>query len=72
MAHKKPVTMVTFTEGNEWLHDKDERGFFFFFFFFTFFTVCPLVSVILVLMYTYYSKTETICFLKKHSVLNAQ
>ena len=34
MAHKKPVTMVTFTEGNEWLHDKDERGFFFFFFYF--------------------------------------
>ena len=34
MAHKKPVTMVTFTEGNEWLHDKDERGFFFFFYFF--------------------------------------
>jgi len=34
MAHKKPVTMVTFTEGNEWLYDKDERGFFFFFFYF--------------------------------------
>lgn len=34
MAHKKPVTMVTFTEGNEWLYDKDERGFFFFFYFF--------------------------------------
>ena len=31
MAHKKPVTMVTFTEGNEWLYDKDERGFFFFY-----------------------------------------
>lgn len=69
MAHKKPVTMVTFTEGNEWLDDKDDRGFFFFF---TFFTVCPLVSLNLVLMYTYYSKIETICFLKKHSVLNAQ
>lgn len=69
MAHKKPVTMVTFTEGNEWLHDKDERGFFYFLFFFT---VCPLVSLNLVLMYTYYSKIETICFLKKHSVLNAQ
>ena len=35
MAHKKPVTMVTFTEGNEWLHDKDERGFFFFYFFYS-------------------------------------
>ena len=34
MAHKKPVTMVTFTEGNEWLYDKDERGFFFLFIFF--------------------------------------
>lgn len=34
MAHKKPVTMVTFTEGNEWLYDKDERGFFNFFYFF--------------------------------------
>ena len=39
MAHKKPVTMVTFTEGNEWLHDKDERGFFFFFFFYFFYSV---------------------------------
>ena len=35
MAHKKPVTMVTFTEGNEWLHDKDERGFFFIIFFYS-------------------------------------
>lgn len=33
MAHKKPVIMVTFREGNEWLDDKDERGFFFFFHF---------------------------------------
>lgn len=35
MAHKKPVTMVTFTEGNEWLDDKDDRGFFFFYFFYS-------------------------------------
>lgn len=34
MAHKKPVTMVTFREGNEWLDDKDERDFFFNFFFY--------------------------------------
>ena len=34
MAHKKPVTMVTFREGNEWLDDKDERDFSFFTFFF--------------------------------------
>ena len=61
MSHKKPVTMVIFRERNEWLDDKDERGFFFF----TFFTVCPLVSLNLVLMYTYYSKIETICFFKK-------
>ena len=67
MAHKKPVTMVTFREGNEWLDDKDERGFFSF----TFFTVCPLVSLNLVLMYTYYSKIERVC-LKKKSVLSAQ
>ena len=33
MAHKKPVTMVTFREGNEWLDDKDERLFFFYFFY---------------------------------------
>ena len=30
MAHKKPVIMVTFREGNEWLDDKDERLFFFY------------------------------------------
>ena len=34
MAHKKPVTMVTFREGNEWLDEKDERAFFPFTFFF--------------------------------------
>ena len=51
MAHKKPVTMVTFREGNEWLDDKDERDFSFFTFFFTMY---PLVSLYLVLMYTYY------------------
>ena len=56
MAHKKPVIMVTFREGNEWLDDKDERLFFF--------TVCPLVSLNLVLMYTYYSKIENNFFLK--------
>ena len=61
MAHKKPVIMVTFREGNEWLDDKDERGFFFFF---TFCAVCPLVSLNLVLMYTYYSKIENNFFLK--------
>ena len=46
MTHKKLVTMVTSREGNEWLDDRDEREFFF--------TVCPLVSLNLVLMYTYY------------------
>ena len=61
---QEAVTMVTFREGNEWLDDKDERLFFF--------TVCPLVSLNLVLMYTYYSKIETNFFKKKHSVLNAQ
>ena len=59
MAHKKPVTMVTFREGNEWLDDKDERDFFFFTFFFTMY---PLVSLYLVLMYTYYSKIENNLF----------
>lgn len=33
MAHKKPITMVTFREGNEWLDDKDERDSFFYFFY---------------------------------------
>ena len=59
MAHKKPVTMVILREGNEWLDDKDERGFYLFIFL-MFFTVCLLVSLNLVLMYIYYSEIETI------------